>query len=93
MGDVRVELHLAGVKGVLNDDGVLAFVRGRCESIAASADAMMPDNGYTRAVHHEVIEGRTPKGNREVSVRTRSDMAKAMQAKHGTLTRALSSGG
>lgn len=93
MGSVKVKLNMAGVIEILNDDAVLAECRRRMESVARAADAMMPDNGQGTDEHHRVIEGRTSKGNREVSVMTVTNVAKNMQAKHSTLTKALDAGG
>ena len=93
MGNVRVQLNLEGIKELLNDDGVIADLMERGERIADAADAMMPEGGYKSVQHHKVIEGRTSRGNREVTVMTTSNEAKAMQAKHNTLTRALQAGG
>lgn len=88
---LRVELHMDGIKELLNDDAVIAFTADQADAVKVVADTLMPDgHGYTKDEHHTVIEGTTPKGNREVSVMTTSDMAKAMQAKHSTLTKALS---
>lgn len=89
---LRVELNLDGIKELLNDDGVISDLMQRGERVARAADASMPEHGYAKDEHHRAIEGRTPKGNREVSVLTTSDMAKAMQAKHSTLTQALDAG-
>jgi len=89
---VRVKLHLSGVKAVLNDDGVIADCMRRAEAVARAADAQMPEGGYTSAEHHVVREGRTSRGNREVLVVTNTNEAKAMQARHNTLTNALDAG-
>lgn len=89
---VRVQLHLSGVKAVLNDDGVMADCMRRAEAIASAADALMPDGGYTRAEHHVAREGTTSRGNRSALVITNTNEAKAMQAKHSTLTQALDAG-
>lgn len=90
---VDVRLNMAGVVEVLNDDRVIADCRRRMEAVARAADAMMPDNGHGTDEHHRVIEGTTTRGNREVSVMTVTNVAKNMQARHGTLTRALDAGG
>lgn len=92
MGSVRVKLNMAGVIALLNDDRVIADCRRRMEAVARAADAMMPENGHDTDEHHRVIEGTTSRGNREVSVMTVTNVAKAMQAKHSTLTKALDAG-
>lgn len=89
---VRVELHLSGVRAVLNDDGVIADCMRRAEAIAGAANALMPEGGYTSAEHHVAREGRTSRGNRGAFVVTATNEAKAMQAKHSTLTQALDAG-
>jgi hypothetical protein len=89
---VRVRLHLSGVKAVLNDDGVIADCMRRANAIASAADAQMPEGGYTSAKHHAVREGTTSRGNRGAFVITATNEAKAMQAKHNTLTNALDAG-
>jgi hypothetical protein len=92
MARVKVRLNMAGVREVLNDDGVIADLMQRGERIASAADAAMPEHGYTKSEHHTVAEGRTSRGNRDVVVVTSSNMAKGMQAKHSTLTQALDAG-
>lgn len=88
----KVELHLSGVKAVLNDDGVIADCMRRAEAIASAADALMPGNGMRTDRHHVAREGVTSRGNREALVITATNVAKAMQAKHNTLTNALDAG-
>ena len=89
---VRVQLHLSGVKAVLNDDGVMADCMRRAEAIASAADALMPENGLHTDQHHVAREGTTSRGNRGAFVITATNVAKAMQAKHNTLTQALDAG-
>jgi len=89
---VRVKLHLSGVREVLNDNRVIADCMRRAEAIARAADAMMPENGMRTDEHHAAREGTTSRGNREALVITTTDVSKAMQAKHNTLTNALDAG-
>lgn len=89
---VMVQLHLSGVKAVLNDDGVMADCMRRAEAIASAADALMPESGLHTDQHHVAREGTTSRGNRGAFVITATNVAKAMQAKHSTLTQALDAG-
>jgi len=92
MGSVRVKLNLAGIKEVFADPGVQAELRRRAEAIATEADSLMPEGGYERAKHHVVMDSVTSRGNPAVAVATATNEAKAMQAKHSTLTKALDAG-
>lgn len=89
---VRVKINMAGVREVFNDPAVTAELRRRAEAIKAQADSLMPDGGYTMTEHHRVIEGRTSIGTKSELVVTNTNEAKAMQAKHSTLTRAIDAG-
>ena len=92
MARPKVKLHLSGVREVLNDNRVIADCMRRANAIASAADAQMPEGGYTSAKHHVVREGTTSRGNRGAFVITATNEAKAMQAKHNTLTNALDAG-
>ena len=93
MGNVRdVKLNLKGVLEALNDDGVVADCMRRAEATAESANDSLPEHGYTRADAFDYEESKTENGNRCAVVYTRTDLAKAMQAKHSTLTDALDAG-
>ena len=89
---VRVKLHLSGVREVFNASGVTADLMRRARAIASRADSLMPDGGYTQAEHHRVAEGITSIGTHSAIVATNTNEAKAMQAKHSTLTRAMDAG-
>lgn len=90
--DVRVELHLSGIREVFNDPAVTADLLRRADAIKDAADAAMPDGGYTQAEHHRVVQGRTSIGTSSALVVTNTNEAKAMQAKHSTLTKAIDAG-
>lgn len=92
MGNVRVEMNLAGIKEVLNDDGVIAECMKRARRINAAANAEAPEHGYFKRQPFAVEEGTTSKGNRCAVVYTRTELGKRMQAKHSTLTHAINSG-
>lgn len=92
MGDVKVELSLAGVKEVLNSDGAISDCMQRARRIAGDANSRAPEHGYASSPPFDVDEGRTSRGNRCAVVYTRTTLGKRMQAKHDTLTRALGAG-
>lgn len=87
----RVELHLTGVRATLNQPEVLKLTQSTADIVRARADAEMPPSGV-KAPHHKTIVGKTKHGIQEVSVYTNTEFAKAMQAKHDTLTKALTGG-
>ena len=89
---VRVKMNLSGVRQVFNDPAVTAELLRRADAIKDAADAAMPDGGYTRTEHHKVIEGRTRIGTHSALVVTNTNEAKAMQARHSTLTKAMDAG-
>lgn len=98
MGSVRVKLNLRGVRELLNDDSVVAECMRRADAICLQAndnvesreDQRWP-NTYEKDPH-VAIESVTSKGNRCAVVIARTNEAKAMQAKHSTLTKALDAG-
>ena len=89
---VRVKINMAGVRELFNDPKVTAELKRRAEAIKAEADSLMPDGGYTQTEHHKVKEGRTSIGTKSMLVVTNTNEAKAMQAKHSTLTKAIDAG-
>lgn len=88
----RVVMHIKGIRATFNDPAVTADLMRRAESIAREADALMPDSGYTETEHHRVRQGVTSIGTHSALVITNTNLAKAMQAKHSTLTRAMDAG-
>lgn len=95
---VRVKLNMAGVREALNDDGVIKECMRRASDIATAADANVAAHEDPRHPNtydlppHACFEGRTSRGNRCATVVARTDEAKAMQARHSTLTRAIDAG-
>ncbi len=87
----KVEIHVAGVRYTCNQPGVLDLVQSVADGVCDAANAAMPENDY-KSPHHKTIVGKTKHGIQEVSVYTATDLAKAMQAKHDTLTKALTGG-
>ncbi|MBQ9620549.1 MAG: hypothetical protein IJR41_01245 [Atopobiaceae bacterium] len=87
----KVKLNMRGVREVLNDDGVIADCMRRAERIAAAANSEAPESGY-QTDPFASDEGRTTRGNRCAVVYTRTNLGKAMQAKHSTLTKAMDAG-
>ncbi len=93
MGSVsKVVIHLAGVRDVCNQPEVLRDLQTVADRVCSRADAAMPESGYVRTEHHKTVVGETHRGIQEVSVYTNTNLAKAMQAKHDTLTKALTGG-
>lgn len=87
----KVEIHVAGVRDVCNQPGVLTLVQSVADDVCDRANAAMPDNKY-RQQNHKTVVGKTHHNIQEVSVYTATDLAKRMQAKHDTLTKALTGG-
>lgn len=93
MANVKVELHMAGVREVFAAPGVTADLLRRGEAIARQADANVVALGYQDAEHH-VAEVRTSRkvGTPVVAVHGITYEANASQARHSTLTQALDAG-
>lgn len=91
MGSAKVKLGMRGVRDILNDYDVIEWVTDKGEAVAEAANAMAPEHGYYTEPF-ECAESTTSKGNTCVVVYTRTDLGKAMQAKHSTLTKALDAG-
>lgn len=92
MDDVRVKLKLSGVKQVLNSDGAVNAAMKSARQICAAANAEAPKHGYYKRQPFAVEQSKTSKGNKCAVVYTRTDLGKAMQAKHNTLTQAIDAG-
>ena len=92
MGDVRVKLNLSGVKQVLNSDGAVGAAMKCAQKICSAANAAAPEHGYYKRQPFAAEQGKTSKGNKCAVVYTRTDLGKAMQAKHNTLTKSLGAG-
>ena len=83
---------MRGVREVLNDPNVIKECVRRCKSIADAANESAPKHGYTESEPFAAEEGKTTRGNKCGVVYTRTNLGKAMQAKHSTLTQAMDAG-
>lgn len=92
MASVKVKWNRAGYWELLNSAEVLRKLQEEAETVAEIANAEMPESDY-RMPHHLTTVGRTRHDVQEVSVYTATDLARAMQAKHDTLTKALRAAG
>lgn len=90
----KVKINLSGVRAVCNQSGVLSLVQSVadevCQSVNGEISSYMSESGhksgYKTEEHCKTVVGRTKHNIQEVSVYTSTDLAKAMQAKHNTLT-------
>lgn len=96
MADVRVKLELAGVRDVLNDDGVVGecvrLARDMAGRASSECRGLADDRGYSEIDDYDAGESRTARGNRCGVAYARSDLGRAMQARHSVLTHALAAG-
>lgn len=86
---VRVDLVEAGMRELLGDPGVAAYLLGKAEavSLAAKADAPVRTGDYKRSIHpglHRESSGRVVG-----RVTAGTNHAFLVEAKYGTLGRAL----
>ena len=89
---VRVKIHMSGVKRVFADAAVQGDLMRRGQAIADMATSLVEGYGYPAYEHHEAKEGHTRYGNHSVLVVCATNEAKACQARHSTLTKAMDAG-
>lgn len=88
--DVKVKVNSAGARELLRSAAVAADIERRAKAITAQANGQAPEHGYTESEPFTVVSGVTDRAYS--TVYTRTDLGKAMQAKHSTLTKALDAG-
>lgn len=91
MGSVRVEINRAGYRALLNSAAVQADIGRRAKAIADSAAAKLDqDEGYVMDDFEVVeFEGKLARGR---VVRTKTDHARASQARNNTLLKSVDAG-
>lgn len=90
MANVRVVIDSAGARDVLKSRKVAEKLEGMGKKITDAANEKAPEHGYTE---HEPFAMESGTSDRAwVSVYTRTDLGKRMQAKHNTLTQAMDAG-
>ena len=89
MGSVQVKINSAEAARILKSKEVADRINAMGEAITAAANEQAPEHGYDI----EPFALWTGVTDRAVaSVYTRTNLGKAMQAKHSTLTQAMDAG-
>ena len=87
---IRVEINSAEAQRILKSAAVTEKLEDMGERITDKANGMAPEHGYTE---HEPFAMESGTSDRAfVNVYARTDLGKAMHAKHSTLTKAMDAG-
>lgn len=87
----RVRLNSAGMRALLNDDGVRADLTRRMENVLQAAQADPHDETYTYESSLHIEQATTDRA--AVRVRSSDPKSHVMEANYGILARALDSAG
>lgn len=91
MGKAKVELRSTGVRALLNDSGVRAFLAGKADAVAAAARSSAPvDSGEYQASIHRVSATTDRAVERVVAS---APHALGVEARTGNLARAMNAAG
>lgn len=91
MGSIeKFEWNSAEAQRILKSSGVAADVKSRAERIMNAANSQAPEHGYVSQEPFAMTTGTTDRAY--ANVYTRTQLGRRMQAKHSTLTQALSAG-
>ncbi len=87
---IKVELDKGGAESILKSREVAGRLESMGKAIMDAANDMAPEHGYTESEPFAMDSGTSDRA--WVNVYTRTNLGKAMQAKHDTLTRAMDAG-
>lgn len=91
MGSVtKFTWNSAEAQRILKSPAVASDIKSRGEHVKNAANAAAPEHGYVSQEPFDVQTGTTDRAY--ANVYTRTTLGKRMQAKHGTLTKALDAG-
>ena len=87
---IRVKINEQGAVQVLKSRAVTEKLNDMGKKITDAANGKAPEHGYTEQTPFAMESGATDRAF--VNVYTRTNLGKAMQAKHDTLTQAMDAG-
>lgn len=87
---IRVEINSHDAQAILKSSEVSKKLEGMGKAITDAANGQAPEHGYTEREPFAMASGVTDRAY--VNVYTRTNLGKAMQAKHSTLTQAMDAG-
>lgn len=87
---VRVKINHSGAQAVLKSPEVARKLDSMGQAIMNAANGRAPEHGYTEQEPFAMDSGVSDRAY--ATVYTRTNLGKAMQAKHGTLTQAIDAG-
>ena len=90
MAKVKVEINSRGAADILKSAAVAEKLEDMGKAIMKAANDKAPEHGYTEQEPFAMESGTSDRAF--VNVYTRTDLGKAMQAKHSTLTQAMGAG-
>ena len=87
---IRVEINSSGAQAILKSSEVAEKLEDMGKAITKAANDEAPEHGYTEQEPFAMESGTSDRAF--VNVYTRTNLGKAMQAKHSTLTQAMDAG-
>lgn len=88
--NITVKLDSGGAEAILKSSEVADILNTMGKAITDAANEQAPEHGYTESEPFAMASGVTDRAY--VNVYTRTNLGKAMQAKHDTLTKAMDAG-